>query len=289
MKLLSFQYQGVASWGAIVGDHVADLGRAFPQYPTLQSYLAAGRLANLAHDTAWVKADVPLAEIEYLPVITQPEKIICAIRNYHDHHKEVVAAGLDRELSSHPPIFLRTWRSQVAHGQPILRPHCSDSLDWEGELAVVIGRSGRNIPEDQAHNHVAGYSIYNDASIREWQFHAKAIAAGKNFESTGAFGPWMVTADEIDPARPLELSTRLNGERMQSGSTKTMIFDCASIVSYVSQFMTLLPGDLIITGTPPGVGHGFKPPRYLKAGDVMSMGIEGLGVAHQQVVKYKAA
>ena len=285
MKLLSFQYQGVASWGAIVGDHVADLGRAFPQYPTLQSYLAAGRLANLAHDTAWVKADVPLAEIEYLPVITQPEKIICAIRNYHDHHKEVVAAGLDRELSSHPPIFLRTWRSQVAHGQPILRPHCSDSLDWEGELAVVIGRSGRNIPEDQAHNHVAGYSIYNDASIREWQFHAKAIAAGKNFESTGAFGPWMVTADEIDPARPLELSTRLNGERMQSTNTGNMIFSEAQQIAYASTIFTLVPGDVIVTGTPGGVGWSRKPPRFMVPGDVVEVEIEGIGVLSNPVAQ----
>ncbi|MDD0837676.1 fumarylacetoacetate hydrolase family protein [Curvibacter sp. HBC61] len=285
MKLLSFQYQGVASWGAIVGDHVADLGRAFPQYPTLQSYLAAGRLANLAHDTAWVKADVPLAEIEYLPVITQPEKIICAIRNYHDHHKEVVAAGLDRELSSHPPIFLRTWRSQVAHGQPILRPHCSDSLDWEGELAVVIGRSGRNIPEDQAHNHVAGYSIYNDASIREWQFHAKAIAAGKNFESTGAFGPWMVTADEIDPARPLELSTRLNGERMQSTNTGNMIFSVAQQIAYASTIFTLVPGDVIVTGTPGGVGWSRKPPRFMVPGDVVEVEIEGIGVLSNPVAQ----
>lgn len=285
MKLLSFQYQGVASWGAVVGDHVADLGRAYPQYPTLQSYLAAGRLANLAQDTAWVKADVPLAEIEYLPVITQPEKIICAIRNYHDHHKEVVAAGLDRELSSHPPIFLRTWRSQVAHGQPILRPDCSDSLDWEGELAVVIGRSGRNIPEDQAHAYVAGYSIYNDASIREWQFHAKAIAAGKNFESTGAFGPWMVTADEIDPARPLELSTRLNGERMQSTNTGNMIFSVAQQIAYASTIFTLVPGDVIVTGTPGGVGWSRKPPRFMVPGDVVEVEIEGIGVLSNPVAQ----
>lgn len=285
MKLLSFQYQGVASWGAVIGDQVADLGRAHPQFPTLQSYLTAGRLPQLSQDVAWVKADIPLAAIEYLPVITQPEKIVCAIRNYHDHHKEVVAAGLDRELSSHPPIFLRTWRSQVAHGQPILRPHCSDSLDWEGELAVVIGRSGRNIPESRAHEYVAGYSIYNDASIREWQFHAKAIAAGKNFESTGAFGPWLVTADEIDPARPLELSTRLNGERMQSTHTGNMIFSVAQQIAYASTIFTLVPGDVIVTGTPGGVGWSRKPPRFMVPGDVVEVEIEGIGVLSNPVAQ----
>lgn len=287
MKLLSFQHRGVASWGAVIGDHVADLGRAHPQFPTLQSYLTAGRLPQLSQDLAWVKADIPLADIEYLPVIAQPEKIICAIRNYHDHHKEVVAAGLDRELSSHPPIFLRTWRSQVAHGQPILRPDCSDSLDWEGELAVVIGRSGRNIPEAQAHEYVAGYSIYNDASIREWQFHAKAIAAGKNFESTGAFGPWMVTADEIDPARPLELSTRLNGERMQSTNTGNMIFSVAQQIAYASTIFTLVPGDVIVTGTPGGVGWSRKPPRFMVPGDVVEVEIEGIGVLSNPVAQAK--
>ncbi|HWH82571.1 MAG TPA: fumarylacetoacetate hydrolase family protein, partial [Burkholderiaceae bacterium] len=133
MKLLSFEYQGRASWGAVRGHRVADLGGAYPQYPTLQSYIAAGRTPQAAADAATVEASVPLEAIRYLPVITQPEKIVCAIRNYHDHHREVVAAGLDRELSAFPPIFLRVWRSQVAHGQPILRPHCSDSLDWEGE------------------------------------------------------------------------------------------------------------------------------------------------------------
>ena len=285
MKLLSFQHQGVASWGAVIGDRVADLGRAHPQYPTLQSYLSAGRLPQLAQDSAWVKADIALGDITYLPVITQPEKIICAIRNYHDHHKEVVAAGLDRELSDHPPIFLRTWRSQAAHGQAILRPHCSNSLDWEGELAVVIGRSGRNIPEAQAHDYVAGYSIYNDASIREWQFHAKAIAAGKNFESTGAFGPWMITADEIDPARPLELSTRLNGERMQHTNTGNMIFSVAQQIAYASTIFTLVPRDVIVTGTPGGVGWSSKPPRFMVPGDVVEVEIEGIGVLRNPVAQ----
>ncbi|MEO6292386.1 MAG: fumarylacetoacetate hydrolase family protein [Burkholderiaceae bacterium] len=277
MKLLSFKYQNRESWGAVIGDAVADLGRAYPLYPTLQAYIAAGRVPQAAADAATVDADIPLSAVEYLPVITQPEKIICAIRNYMEHHKEVVAAGLDRELSAFPPIFLRVWRSQCGHEQPILRPDCSNSLDWEGELAVIIGKPGRNIPADRAHEHIAGYSVYNDASIREWQFHAKSICAGKNFESTGAFGPWMVTADEIDPKRELWLKTWLNGKQMQTTTTADMIFSVAQQIEYASTIFTLMPGDVIVTGTPGGVGWSAKPPLFMVPGDVIEVEIEAIG------------
>ncbi|UUX94769.1 fumarylacetoacetate hydrolase family protein [Aquabacterium sp. J223] len=289
MKLLSFHHAGRDSWGAVVGDRIADLGWALPQHPTLQSYLAAGRLAQLRADVQATPADLALAAVRYLPVIPQPEKIVCAIRNYHDHHREVVAAGLDRELSEHPPIFLRVWRSQTAHEGPIVRPRCSDSLDWEGELAVVIGKAGRDIPRERAHEHVAGYSIYNDASVREWQFHAKAIAAGKNFEATGAFGPWMVTADEIAPDRPLALQTRLNGELVQSTSTDRMIFSVARQIEYASTIFTLVPGDVIVTGTPGGVGWSKKPPRFMAPGDVVEVEIEAIGVLRNHVVQADGA
>jgi 2-keto-4-pentenoate hydratase/2-oxohepta-3-ene-1,7-dioic acid hydratase in catechol pathway len=277
MKLLSFKFQNRETWGAVVGDMVADLGRAYPQYPTLQAYIAAGRVPQAANDVATVIADIPLAGVEFLPVIPQPEKIICSIRNYMDHHKEVVAAGLDRELSEFPPIFLRVWRSQCGHEQPILRPNCSNSLDWEGELAVIIGKPGRNISVERAHEHIAGYSVYNDASIREWQFHAKSICAGKNFESTGAFGPWMVTADEIDPKRELWLKTWLNGKQMQSTTTANMIFNVAQQIEYASTIFTLMPGDVIITGTPGGVGWSVKPPHFMVPGDVIEVEIEAIG------------
>jgi 2-keto-4-pentenoate hydratase/2-oxohepta-3-ene-1,7-dioic acid hydratase in catechol pathway len=285
MKLLSFEHTGRTSWGAVVGAHIADFGRAFPQYPTLLSYLEAGRLGQVQTDAASITPDVPLDAIRYLAPVTRPEKIVCAIRNYHDHHKEVVAAGLDRELSAYPPIFLRVWRSQTPHEGPIVRPHCSNSLDWEGELAVIIGKEGRNIPADQAHAHIAGYSVYNDASIREWQFHAKAICAGKNFESTGGFGPWMVTADEIDPARPLTLQTRLNGEVMQRTRTDDMIFSVAQQIAYASGIFTLVPGDVIVTGTPGGVGWSKKPPRFMVPGDVVEVEIEAIGVLRNTVVQ----
>jgi len=278
MKLLSFIHQGRETWGALVGtDAIVDLGKALPQYPTLTDYIASGAYLKASADVANKAADVKLADIIFLPVIPKPEKIVCAVRNYMDHHQEVLAAGMQRELSEEPPIFLRVWRSQVAHGQPIVCPKVSASLDWEGELAVIIGKEGRNIAEADAFDHVAGYSCYNDGSIREWQFHAKQIASGKNFESTGGFGPWMVTADEIAPNQQLKLVTRLNGEVVQSSHTGHMIFSIAKLISYASAIFTLVPGDVIATGTPAGVGWSRKPAWFMKPGDVCEVEIEGIG------------
>lgn len=278
MKLLSFIHQGRETWGAMVGaDAIVDLGKALPQYATLTDYIASGAYLNAQQDVAGKNADVKLADITFLPVIPKPEKIVCAVRNYMDHHQEVLAAGMHRELSEEPPIFLRVWRSQVAHGQPIICPKVSGSLDWEGELAVIIGKEGRNIAEADAFEHVAGYSCYNDGSIREWQFHAKQIASGKNFESTGGFGPWMVTADEIAPNQELKLITRLNGEVVQSSHTGHMIFSIAKLISYASTIFTLVPGDVIATGTPAGVGWSRKPAWFMKPGDVCEVEIEGIG------------
>jgi 2-keto-4-pentenoate hydratase/2-oxohepta-3-ene-1,7-dioic acid hydratase in catechol pathway len=278
MKLLSFIHQGRETWGAMVGaDAIVDLGKALPQYATLTDYIASGAYLNAKQDVVGKSADVKLADIIFLPVIPKPEKIVCAVRNYMDHHQEVLAAGMHRELSEEPPIFLRVWRSQVAHGQPIICPKVSGSLDWEGELAVIIGKEGRNIAEADAFDHVAGYSCYNDGSIREWQFHAKQIASGKNFESTGGFGPWMVTADEIAPNQQLQLVTRLNGEVVQSSHTGHMIFSIAKLISYASTIFTLVPGDVIATGTPAGVGWSRKPAWFMKPGDVCEVEIEGIG------------
>jgi 2-keto-4-pentenoate hydratase/2-oxohepta-3-ene-1,7-dioic acid hydratase in catechol pathway len=226
-------------------------------------------------------------KVELLCPITRPEKMVCAVRNYMDHHQEALAAGLQRELSAEPPIFLRVWRANTPHNGPIVRPRVSETLDWEGELAVIIGKGGRDIPESEAFNHVAGYSIFNDGSVREWQFHAKQIASGKNFESTGGFGPWMVTADEIEPNRHLKLEVRLNGEVVQSSHTGHMIFGIAKMINYASTIFTLVPGDVIATGTPSGVGFARKPPRYMKAGDVCEVEIEGVGLLRNPVVDQK--
>ena len=230
------------------------------------------------------QADHKLSEIRFLPVIPRPEKIICLVRNYMDHHQEVVAAGMQRELSKFPPIFLRVWRSQVGHGEPIVRPKVSHELDWEAELAVIIGKGGRHIPERDALGHVAGYSCYNDVSVREWQFHAKQIAAGKNFVGTGPFGPWMVTADEIPDPENLKLELRINGKTEQSSNTRHLIFKIPTIINYCSTIFDLVPGDVLVTGTPAGVGWSRKPPQFLKAGDTVEVEIEKIGVLRNPVV-----
>lgn len=284
MKLLSYLHDGREGWGVVIGDGVAPLA-ARTGHATLADFIASADYARRDALVAGLQAELPLATLHFLPVIPRPEKIVCAVRNYMDHHQEVLAAGMQRELSEQPPIFLRVWRSQTAHGAPIVRPKVSESLDWEGELAVIIGRGGRDIPEDKAYEHVAGYSIYNDGSVREWQFHAKQIASGKNFESTGGFGPWMVTADEIAPGRALKLETRLNGEVVQSSHTGHMIFPTPKLIAYASTIFTLVPGDVIVTGTPAGVGWSRKPPRFMKPGDVCEVEIEGIGVLRNPIVQ----
>ena len=283
MKLLSYLDQGREEWGVVVGDGVAALS-ARMGCATLAEFLGSDAFARRAQFAEGLKAERPLAGLQFLPVIPRPEKIVCAVRNYMDHHQEVIAAGMQRELSEEPPIFLRVWRSQVGHEQPVVKPRVSDTLDWEGELAVVIGRPGRVISAERAWEHVAGYSIYNDVSVREWQFHAKQIASGKNFEGTGPFGPWMVTADEIAPGRELRLQTRLNGETVQDSHTGHMIFSVPRLIAYASTIFTLMPGDVIATGTPAGVGWSRKPQRFMKAGDVVEVEIEGIGTLCNPVV-----
>lgn len=284
MKLLSYLFEGKETWGAVIGDGVADLGKR-SAYPTLAAFLGSADFARREAICAGLRAEQPLSAITFLPTIPRPEKIVCAVRNYMDHHNEAIAAGLKRELSEMPPIFLRVWRSQVAHDQPIVRPNVSETLDWEGELAVVIGKAGRNISAEKAFDHVAGYSIYNDGSVREFQFHAKQIAAGKNFEGTGGFGPWLVTADEIAPGENLKLETRLNGEVMQSGHTSDMIFPIEQLIAYASTIFTLVPGDVIATGTPAGVGFSRKPPRFMKPGDIVEVEIEKIGLLRNPITQ----
>jgi 2-keto-4-pentenoate hydratase/2-oxohepta-3-ene-1,7-dioic acid hydratase in catechol pathway len=281
MKLLSYRHDGRESFGALSGDDVVDLAEVSGS-TTLAEFVGSEAYADRERLIGEGRV-IALADVELLPVIPRPEKIVCSVRNYMDHHQEAVAAGLNRELSDFPPIFLRVWRSQVAHEQPIIRPHASDSLDWEGELAVVIGKGGRDIPVESAWDHVAGYSVYNDASVREFQFHAKQIAAGKNFESTGGFGPYLVTAEEIVPGEALAVQTRINGETVQSGDTSQMIFSIPQLINYASTIFTLTPGDVIATGTPSGVGFSRKPPRFLVPGDIVEVEIEKVGLLRNPV------
>ncbi|MGF9660774.1 fumarylacetoacetate hydrolase family protein [Arthrobacter crystallopoietes] len=281
MKLVSYTYNGEEAFGAVVDENVIDL-REPSGCANLAEFVGSAVFAD-REELVTGRQRTPLSAVTLLPPIPKPEKIVCAVRNYMDHHQEVLAAGMKRELTDYPPIFLRVWRSQSAHGQPIVRPRASESLDWEGELAVIIGKEGRDIPEDSAWDYVAGYSCYNDASVREWQFHAKQIAAGKNFENTGGFGPWMVTADEIDRGQILKITTRLNDEVVQSGDTSHLIFSIPQLINYASTIFTLVAGDVIVTGTPAGVGWSRKPQRFMKPGDTVEVEIESIGVLKNPV------
>jgi 2-keto-4-pentenoate hydratase/2-oxohepta-3-ene-1,7-dioic acid hydratase in catechol pathway len=287
IRLLSFSIDGRESWGALQGDTIVDLGKALPQYKTLMDFIGSPDFEKRDAVVAAHKGTVKLADIAYLPVITRPEKIICAVRNFLDHHKEAVAHGMKREITNFPPIFLRVWRSQVGHDQPVIRPKVSTHLDWEGELAVIVGKGGRHIPESEAMDHVAGYSIYNDVSVRDYQQHAQQIAAGKNFNGTGPFGPWMVTKDELPDPTKLKLETRLNGEVVQKSDTSFLIFSIQRLINYSSEIFDLVPGDVIATGTPAGVGFTRKPPMFMKAGDTVEVEIEKIGILHNSVVDEK--
>lgn len=281
MKFVSFRHGARQSWGALLENTVLDLGAV---QPTLRDFIASADFARRDQLLARHGPKFALNDIRYLPVIPNPEKIVCVVRNYLDHHQEAVSAGLPVTLAEFPPIFLRYARSQVGHGEPIIRPRVSAELDFEGELAVIIGRSGRHVREADAMSHVVGYSVYNDASIREYQFHAKQIAAGKNFDGTGAFGPYLVSSDEVPDPEKLSLETRLNGLVMQSSSTDHMIFKIPRLISYASQIFELSPGDVIVTGTPSGVGWSRKPPVFMKEGDVVEVEIENVGLLRNPIV-----
>jgi 2-keto-4-pentenoate hydratase/2-oxohepta-3-ene-1,7-dioic acid hydratase in catechol pathway len=218
--------------------------------------------------------------VEWLPVIPNPDKILCVGLNFLEHIREV-----GKKVEDYPLIFLRLTSTQVGHLQPIIRPRASDNLDFEGELAVIVGKGGRHIRKEDALGHVAGYSIYIDASVRDWQRHTTQYTPGKNFPSTGGFGPWMVTADEIPDPTKLHLTTRLNGEVVQHSGLDDLRFSIPEIISYISTFTELVPGDVIITGTPKGVGAARKPPLWMKAGDTIEVEISSIGTLRNPVVQ----
>jgi 2-keto-4-pentenoate hydratase/2-oxohepta-3-ene-1,7-dioic acid hydratase in catechol pathway len=274
MRLVSFLRDGRPACGVVVAGGVADL-TARLGVPSLRALLAAGRLAEAA---AQRDADLPLEGLVFAPVIPDPDKIICVGLNYRDH-----VAETGRMVTEKPALFARFAGSQVGHGQPMIRPRVSTEVDYEGELAVVIGTSGRHIAAANALRHVAGYACYNEGSIRDWQRHTSQFLAGKTFASTGAFGPWMVTADEIpDPSR-LTLQTRVNGQVVQHTTTDLMITPVPQLIAYISTVLPLLPGDVIVSGTPGGVGAKRNPPLWLKPGDVTEVEISGIGVLRNPV------
>lgn len=246
-----------------------------PGYPGSLAALieaGAGRLQEAGRGLLAAPA-INLADVKLLPPLSAPGKIICVGLNYADHAAEGGFTPPD-----YPAIFARFNSSLIGHHAPIIRPRVSDQLDYEGEFVAVIGTGGRDIPKASALAHVAGYSLFNDASIRDFQFKAPQWTVGKNFDDTGAFGPYFVTADELPPGcKGLRLQTRLNGEIVQDASTTNLIFDVATLISVLSEAFTLSPGDIIVTGTPAGVGFARKPQLWMKAGDVCEVELEGLG------------
>ncbi|HEV8110708.1 MAG TPA: fumarylacetoacetate hydrolase family protein [Burkholderiales bacterium] len=273
MKLSSYKTAQGASYGIVTAKGIVDLKRYLGnQYPDLKS-LIAGNALSQAVQYAGAAPDYQASDVTWLPVIPNPDKIVCVGLNYQEH-----VAETGRDNTEQPAIFLRLPESQVGHKQPIVRPRESKNLDFEAEIAVIIGTPGRRISQQNAYKHVAGYSCYNDGSVRDWQRHTIQWTAGKNFAQTGGFGPWMVTADEIPPGATMTLSCRLNGERMQHASTEQMIFKIPKIIEYVSTWTTLVPGDVLVTGTPGGVGARRNPPIWMKPGDKVEIEIDRVGV-----------
>ena len=272
MKLVSFNYNGSVSFGVVEGDVVIDIGQSLAgQHPDLRSLISSGNDETISG--AMTNAErYELADVQLLPPIMKPDKILCIGLNYESHRKET-----GRPVAKYPTIFTRFANTQIGHQESIWLPSESTNLDYEGELAVIIGKSGWKIPEEKALEHIAGYSCYNDATIRDWQRHTSQFTPGKNFPHTGSFGPWLVTADEIPDPSSLSLTTRLNGEIMQHATTDMLIFTIPVLIHYISRFTRLEAGDVISTGTPGGVGFKRDPQVFMKTGDIVEIEISGIG------------
>jgi 2-keto-4-pentenoate hydratase/2-oxohepta-3-ene-1,7-dioic acid hydratase in catechol pathway len=274
MKVVTFERKGARSYGILEDDRVLDVGsRLASRYGDLRSVLTAGALRELQSAGAQGVPTFRVDEVNFEPVIPNPEKILCVGLNYVSHRTET-----KRSETKYPSIFTRFADTQIGHEAPVLRPSFSTAFDYEGELAVIIGRGGRFISEQNVGAHIAGYSCYNDVSVRDWQRHTAQWTPGKNFPNTGAFGPSLVTPDEIPDLGALILKTRLNGKVMQEAPISDLIFSIPVIVSYISKFTPLSPGDVIATGTPGGVGDRRDPPVYMKDGDMVEIEIDRIGI-----------
>lgn len=276
MKLITFDAGAGARVGLVNDAGVVDLTK-HADVTSLRELIASGKVADMAA-YANAAADHALDDIAFLPVIPDPAHIWCVGVNYMDHLQEAIDAGLPRSKSEHPMIFGRYPDTMVGHKQALMKSPVVHKLDYECELAVIIGKPGRHIAKEDALSHVAGYSCINEGSARDWQYHTAQVVPGKNFAKTGGFGPWMVTADEIPDPQVLDISTVLNGETLQSANTKDMIFDVATCISYVSNMLELQPGDVIASGTPSGVGQSREPQIFMQPGDTCEIHIEKVGV-----------
>ena len=283
MRIATLQHNAQQILGVRRDDNYVDLSKAAPDLPNDMMALLeanaldkAGQAAASAHDDALI----PAAGANYLPVVTKPPKILCCGLNYRDH---AIETGAD--IPDYPIIFMRTPTTMAAHNTPMILPKAASDYDWEAELAVIIGKAGRHIAKADALSHVAGYSCFNDGSIRSYQFKAPQWTMGKNFDASGGFGPELVTPDELPkPVNDLRIQCRLNGESMQDSNTGQHIFDVETVIETLTEAMTLCPGDVIIMGTPPGVGAARTPQVWMKDGDVCEIEIEGIGVLSNPIV-----
>lgn len=278
MRWLSFEAAGQESFGYLTADGtgVVDVGRR-TEFPDLKAAIAGGLIEQGASQGD--EADVALADIRYLPTITNPDKILCVGLNYKAHQEETGRGG-----EGIPTIFVRFAAAQMGHEAPMVRPLESATLDFEGEIAMIIGRAGRRIARADAMSHVVGFGIYNDGSVREWQRQTAQFTPGKNFMATGGFGPWMMTPDEIGDLDEMEITTRLNGEVMQNARASLLVHGFAEIIEYCSTFIELVPGDVIVTGTPGGVGAARTPPVFMDEGDVIEVEVKPIGTLKNYVV-----
>lgn len=274
MRFISFESDGRASWGRVEGEDIVDLGALNGASADLKAAIVEGKLDGISDAPRLKRASVRL-----LPVIPNPSKILCVGHNYESHRVET-----GRDKTKHPSIFTRFADTLISADDPIIRPKVSSDLDFEAELAVVIGKGGRNIPESEAMNHLAGFACFNDASLRDWQWHTRQFIPGKNFPGTAPFGPELVTLDEIDDLDRIEVKAVLNGEVMQSATLDHMLFPIPTIIAYVSTFTPLSPGDVIATGTPGGVGAKRTPPVWMKAGDTIEVHVSGVGSISSRIV-----
>ena len=278
MKFVSFRAKGAARYGVVDGNRVVDLTTRL-KYPDLKSLIAADGFAEAARESKGASADFMLDQIAFDPVIPNPGKIICVGLNYQEHRDET-------GMISHPlpATFIRWADTQLGHLEPMVRPRASEQLDYEAELAVIIGKGGRYIRESEAAKHICGYSCYNEGSIREFQRHASQWTPGKNFPATGAFGPFLVTPDEVGELAGKRIQTRLNGKVEQSSTLDMMIYGPLKLIEYFSNFTPLAPGDVIVAGTPGGVGWVRTPPLWMKPGDTVEVEIDGVGLLRNPIV-----
>lgn len=281
MKFLSFSHAGQTCFGAIKENGVVNLSARVPDTSDLRDAIRKGQLEQLSETVGSADVDYTLGEIQFDPTIPNPEKIICIGVNYANRNEEYKDGT---EPPKYPSVFMRNRESLVGHEQHIMNPPESDQLDYEGEIVLVIGKEGRRIPESEAHSHIAGMTIMNEGSVRDYLRHAKFnVTQGKNFEKSGSLGPWMVTADELDPMGKLQVITRVNNEERQNDVTDNLMFPFRFLIAYLSTFYRLKPGDIIATGTPNGAGARFDPPKYLRQGDLVEVEVPGIGTLKNSI------